>query len=490
MIRNVILLCGVCFSLLFANFTHCNLPLSQYISDFHTNDINNAKNAESNADSATFSSTYMDLQYLSLNLFDVKSTFIHNFIFAPQDMQTLQTQQNAKKSPNIHFTNFHLLPLKSRHPSVKIRGFGKDKIGKQFSDIMLDSTRNRTLATFGVNEVSISQGYTLPLKGTTMEKIEITSAYTILSNNEHRIKAQIARDFRLWDFVFGYDFSNADLSANYSNRIDSSFKNHAIRAKFGLNYNANHKYSANVSYQKGEKSGLLQSYGTLENVWHTPNYDRISAYIFGISRLNPRISLKSKLYYNSFLNISKVERVFSAVDTGFYANAPHSKSTNNYSGGFLESLDFAINKQTNLQLGINLQYDNLKYTSTKWSKERELIANRNVLSNISTTIFAELMQKITHSVRFQINGSYDRNDVFDMMTNNITNNATTMQDWALQGIMYVDLSKAWLIYLNVMKNSQVPRLKDIYMGACGAKMINSYLTESTFIYGIGTCIKW
>lgn len=35
--------------------------------------------------------------------------------------------------------------------------------------------------------------------------------------------------------------------------------------------------------------------------------------------------------------------------------------------------------------------------------------------------------------------------------NNITNDATTMQDWALQGIMYVDSSEAWLIYLNVMK---------------------------------------
>lgn len=72
-----------------------------------------------------------------------------------------------------------------------------------------------------------------------------------------------------------------------------------------------------------------------------------------------------------------------------------------------------------------------------------------------------------------------------MMTNNITNDATTMQDWALQGIMCVDLSEAWLIYLNVMKNSQVLRLNDVYMCVCGAKMINPYLAESTFIYGIG-----
>lgn len=69
--------------------------------------------------------------------------------------------------------------------------------------------------------------------------------------------------------------------------------------------------------------------------------------------------------------VFEVEHVFSTVDTVFYANAPHSNSAGNYSWGFLDGLDFAINKQTNLQC------DNLKYTSTKSKSGRlSLIALR------------------------------------------------------------------------------------------------------------------
>lgn len=41
MIRNVTLLCVVCFSLLFTNFTYCNLPFRNILVIF--NDIDNKK---------------------------------------------------------------------------------------------------------------------------------------------------------------------------------------------------------------------------------------------------------------------------------------------------------------------------------------------------------------------------------------------------------------------------------------------------------------
>ena len=446
------------------------------------------KNADSTPDSTPFASFYDNLQCPSA--FNAKNALIHNFIFFttqnPQNSQTPQTQKKSK-TPIL---NPNLMPLKPRRPSVQIRGSGRTKMGEYLSDITLDSTRNRTLARYGISEVSISQGYLLPLKGTPFENIELTGGYTMLSNNEHRLRTQIRRDYRYWDFAFGYDFSNTDLSANYGNRIDSYYTNHALRAKLGLNHSSQHKYSVNFTYQKGEKSGLLKSYGEIQNVWSTPNYDRISAYILGDSTISSRISLKSKLYYNSFLNISRVERIFGDTEQNLRANAPHSNSTNNYSWGLTEILVFSLGDKSKMRFGVNLRRDNLKYTSKKYGDLGEIIATRTALSDISTTIFAEYAQKITQRTRFSINGSYDRNDMFHSITNNIVANNLTAQDWTLQGVIYVDINDAWIFYINAMKNSQVPTLKDFNIGSCGVRTMNPYSIESTFIYSIGTCVKW
>lgn len=427
-----------------------------------------------------------DSAYYNLNAPFIKSAFVHNFIFYAPDSAISQTH---KKKPKFNL-NPNLMPLKPRRANFKIRGSGRTKMGEYLSDIVLDSARNRTLTNYSVSEVSISQGYLLPLKGTPFENIELTGGYTMLANNEHRVRTQIKRDYRYWDFAFGYDFSNTDLSQTYGNRIDSYYTNHALRAKLGLNHNSQHKYSVNFTYQKGEKSGLLKSYGEIQNVWSTPNYDRISAYILGNSAISSRVSLKSKLYYNSFLNISRVERIFGDTVQNLSANAPHSNSTNNYTWGLTEILVFSLGDSSKVRLGVNLRRDNLKYTSQKYGEKGEIVATRTALSDISTTIFAEYAQKITQRIRFSINGSYDRNDMFHSVTNNIIASNLATQDWTLQGVIYVDVNDAWLLYINAMKNSQVPTLKDFNIGSCGARTMNPYSIESTFVYSIGTCVKW
>lgn len=436
-------------------------------------------------------SNYTNLQ-CPFKRFDAKSAFIHNFIFAtPQsaDLDNARQDSKPKKPKFLSHLNLNLLPLKPRRPNVKIRGHGRTKMGERFSDIMLDSTRNRTLSTFGVNEVSISQDYTLPLKGTPMEKIELTGGYTMLSNNVHQIKAQIGSVKERWDFQLGYDFTNTDLvstKAHSAMQMNPYYQNHALRAKIGLAPNANHRYSVNFAYQRGIQGDLIDDYGDSVKVWNSPNYDRISAYISGDSKFNAYISLKSKLYYNSFLNVSKAS--WRDMTFALNENLQSFNMVDNYTIGLIETFRFEFNESVNVKLGLNLKQDNRKRTAENWSGRNQNL--KKDFSDLSTTIFAEYSQALHSKVRLVINGSYDRNDMLKSVVNNIVANNISEQGWTLQGAIYVDVSDYWVIYLNAIKNSQVPTLKEIPSSLCSARTLNPYSVESIMVYGIGTCIKW
>ncbi|MGX2982790.1 hypothetical protein [Helicobacter sp. 23-1045] len=428
--------------------------------------------ANQNAESTLDSALYNDLQCP----FIPTKYFIHNFIFAQNAQSSQSALDSAPKKPNSTFLiNPNLMPLKPHRARVKVRG--KSKNGVFLSEIALDSARRAAFSR--IDEVSISQAYTLPF-----QQLQLTSAYTMLSNTEHHIKANLARSFYKWDFLLGYDFSNADLSSN------AIYTNHALRARFGLNHNKKHKYSINFTYQKGEKSGLLKTYGDFQSVWHTPHYDKISAYIAGDSAILPSVRLKSKLYYNSFLNISRNERIIGGGEGRIYANIPYQNSTDNYSWGFIGSVAFMPMDGMELRLGVNGRRDNLKYTSMKWGEEREILRTSSATSDISTTIFAEYTQRVNSRVRFLLNGSYDRNDLFHSVVNNTISQNLATQDWSLQGIIYFDINNAWLLYLNAMKTSQVPTLKDSNIGSCAIKTTIPYSLESNFIYSVGACMQW
>ena len=422
--------------------------------------------------------------------FDAKVATSRYFFITQKPAQPAPTPQ--KPHPKYSFTSQispQLLSTQMLKPSVTIKGRGRTKTGMLLNDILLDSTQNRLLNNSIINEVSISQGYALSLDSPLLENIEFVGGYATNANNEHRLNAQFGSDMGLWDWWIGYNFSNTDLYGAHARSLDSQYTNHAFRAKFGLNSGESHKYSINFTYQKGEKRGLLTNDGEVENVWNSPQYDTISAYILGNSKFNERVFLKSKFYYDSFVNVSKMERTWGDSSV-FYANKPYSNMTNNYSFGVLETLQFVLDDNIDLRLGVNLKSDNRKYISTVWSAENELSTNQNDFSDLYTTIFAEYSHAFGDRMRFVLNGSYDRNDALKSIANNVARDNFSLEGWTLQGILYVDLSKYWTLYINAMKNSLVPTLKEIRTSSCGVKTMNPYSLQSTFVYGIGTCLKW
>ncbi len=405
--------------------------------------------------------------------------FIINYPITPQKSHS-KYNFTAQISPQ---------PLGIQTPIVTIKGRGRTKTGMLLNDILLDSTQNRLLNSSSISEVSISQGYSLSFDSLTMDSIEFIGGYTTNANNAHRIKAQFGSDMGIWDWLIGYDFSNTDLSRANARSLDSHYINHAFRAKFGLNSDKSHKYSINFTYQKGKKHGLLKNDGKMKNVWNSPRYDTISAYILGNSQFNERVFLKSKFYYDSFLNVSKMERTLGDSSV-FYANKPHSNMTNKYSFGVLETLQFIFHNNSDLSFGVNLKSDNRKYTSTIWGAENEIFTKQNDFSDLYTTIFAEYSHRFGDGLRFVLNGNYDRNDALKSISNNVATDNLSLEGWTLQGILYVDVGKYWTLYVNATKNSLVPILKEIRTSLCGAKTMNPYSLQSTFVYGIGTCIKW
>ena len=413
--------------------------------------------------------------------FDARFALVQDF-FTPK--------KPPKPRPKYDFISAikpQFLPTQS--PNITIKGRGRTKTGMLLNDILLDSTQNRLLNSSSASEVSISQGYLLPLDSPLLEKLEFVGGYTMISNTQHKINAQFGSDIGLWNFQFGYGFSNTDLSSLATNalNLDSHYTNHLFRAKFGLNSGESHKYSLNFTDQKGEKRGLLTSDGEVENVWNSPQYDKISAYILGNSKFNERVFLKSKFYYDSFLNIAKIERIWG--DSALYAK-PYSNITNNHSFGFVETLRFAFDENIDFRVGVNLKSDNRKYTSTTLNANGELLTNLNDYNDLYTTIFAEYSHAFGDRARFVINGSYDRNDSLKSITNNATADNISLDGWTLQGILYVDISKYVVLYLNAMKNSLVPTSKEIRTSTCGARTMNPYSLQSTFVYGLGTCAKW
>lgn len=165
-----------------------------------------------------------------------------------------------------------------------------------------------------MSEISVSKGYTSPLYGANtlggsvnvitskpLDKLEIYGGYSFISNNEHRVKAQVGSNLGQWYFQIGYDFTNRDslnLSHNFkptaiqtnTQMRNSYYQNHTLRAKVGFEPNENHEYSLNLIYQKGKKGGGIGA-SSSGRLWEWPQYDKITAYILGNSRFNDMVSL-------------------------------------------------------------------------------------------------------------------------------------------------------------------------------------------------------
>lgn len=414
-------------------------------------------------------------------------------------------------------------------PSIGIRGYSTTHIGLFIDGIPMHSIYDRQtdwgqFSSFGISEISISKGYTSPLYGANtlggsvniitskpLDMLEIYGGYSFISNNEHRLKTQIGSNLGQWYFQIGYDFTHRD-SLNLSHRfkptklqpnttkINSNYINHTLRAKAGYSPNANHEYSLNFIYQKGEKGGMIGTSGS-PNLWEWPHYDKITAYILGNSKFNDIISLNSKLYFDSFYNVLKVVGAWdgSKVGTASWAQSsvspatPYTSTYNDYSLGLIETLDFDFSDNINFKVGLNLKQDNHRNTIERWKNGSgaTFVKEKDDQRDISTSIFAEYAHRITDWFRFALNTSYDRNDVLKVIKENIGDKKYSLQGWTLQGILYFDINDYWNIYLNAGKKSKIPTLKERYSSTWGNRIPNPNLApESTVNYEIGTIFEW
>lgn len=417
-------------------------------------------------------------------------------------------------------------------PSVGIRGYSFTHIGLFVDGIPVHSIYDRQtdwsqFSSFGISEISISKGYTSPLYGANtiggsvnivtskpLDKLEIEGGYSFVSNNEHRVKAQVGSNLGQWYFQIGYDFTDRK-SLNLSHRfkpttlqpnttkINSNYTNHTLRAKVGFQPNANHEYSLNFIYQKGEKGGMIGTSGTSANIWEWPNYDKITAYILGNSAFNDMISLNSKIYVDSFYNVLKVVGAWKGnkIDETSWASSkvspskPYISTYNDYSLGFIETLDFAFGDNIDFKLGINLKQDNHRNTIERYKNGNgnggTYTKEKDDQRDISTSIFAEYAQTITKWFRFALNTSYDRNDVLKVVKSNTIDKKYSLQGWTLQGVLYFDVNDFWNIYVNAGKKSKIPTLKERYSSYWGNRVPNPNLApESAVNYEIGTIFEW
>ena len=398
-------------------------------------------------------------------------------------------------------------------PTIGIRGYSTTHIGLFVDGIPVHSIYDRQtdwaqFSSFGVSEISVSKGYTSPLYGANtlggsvniitskpLDKLEIYGGYSFISNNEHRVKAQVGSNLGQWYFQVGYDFTNRDslnLSHNFkptaiqtnTKMRNSYYQNHTLRAKVGYEPNENHEYSLNLIYQKGKKGGGIGA-SSGGRLWDWPQYDKVTAYILGNSRFNDMVSLNSKLYYDSFYN-ELIGRGSVQTNGNLGTNGTFGSIYNDYSLGLIETVDFAFGDNIDFKVGLNLRNDNHNSRDPQ-----KTTYDDTKLTDFTTSIFVEYAQRINNWFRFSLNGSYDRNDILKAIDSNTKTEKVKLQGWTLQGILYFDINDYWTIYLNAGKKSKIPTLKDRYSTTWGNRVPNPNIApESAINYEIGTTFNW
>ncbi|WP_241993672.1 TonB-dependent receptor [Helicobacter sp. MIT 05-5293] len=417
-------------------------------------------------------------------------------------------------------------------PSIGIRGYSSTHIGLFIDGIPVHSVYDRQtdwsqFSSFGISEIDISKGYTSPIYGMNTlggavniitskpkDKLEIDARYGFVANNENQVNLSVGTNMGKWYAQASYAYTDRDslnLSHNFkttqlqptkSDKINSNYTNHTLRAKVGWEPNENHEYSLNVIYQKGEKGGMISANGTSANLWDWPNYDKTTVYLLGNSYFTDKLSLNSRLYYDSFYNnltvkgawdgssINKIDKWAGAkIDT----NNPYVSIYDDWALGGIFTLGYEFDERKNLKVGLNLRSDTHKDETTYKCANGVSDCNENdpmdintKLSDFSTSIFAEYTQRVSQLFRFALNGSYDRNDMLKAVVKNTDDKTYSMQGWTLQGIAYADLSDWAILHLNIGKKSKLPTLKERYSTTWGNRTPNPNLApESALNYEIG-----
>ena len=403
--------------------------------------------------------------------------------------------------------------------SINIRGYSRSYIGLFVDGIPIYSIYDRNtnfnhLNTFEISEISVSKGYTSPVYGmNTMggainiitskpkDKLEVRAKYDFITNNENRAALSIGTNLGKYYAQLSYSLVDRDsinLSSNFtptiyqgkSERINSYYKSHTLKAKAGWQPNENHEYSLNFIYEKGEKGGNISA-TTNSAYWQWPHYDKITAYLLGNSKLTDKLSLNTRLYYDSFYNELKKfgeYRGNGVIGEGAnFATQSGGSIYDDYSIGGIFTLGYDFDEDKSLKGGLSIKQD---YHYSKDPNNATGDDNKK-LRDLSTSIFAEYAQRINQTFRFSLSGSYDRNDMLYAYVGTRNESIVHLQGWTLQGILYANLNEYVMLHANIGKKSMLPTLNARYGSRWGRMTSNPNLQpESAINYEIGSSFEY
>lgn len=380
--------------------------------------------------------------------------------------------------------------------TVFIRGYEAERIGIFMDGIPMHDTYDRNtnfmqFFTFGISEISVSKGYTSPAYGANTlggainmvskkptKDLEIGVAYQFTANNENRINASFGRNLGNSYYMLTYSHLQRDslnLSDDYGNlgpvNLSRTYiKSNQLTGKYGYQPNENHEYSLNFLYQNLTSSSWA-------------HYDRSSFYLLGNSAFSDLLSLNSKLYYYTNMNI------------GTSATAD---KHDDYTIGLLETLKLDFSSNQNLKVGINLKDDRHRRTEVS----NGTTYPRRDYEVLNSSLFAEYALRINDIFRVAFNGSYDRSDGLNIKLQAtrgagnpmLPNKKVSFEGYTAQGILYATLGEHTLLHANIGRKSNIPRMSEVYglsESASASNVPNPNLQpESAINYELGADFTW
>lgn len=425
---------------------------------------------------------------------------------------------------------FYMPPNGSKSGAdINIRGFGEERIGVTIDGIPVGSVYDRftnyaIFDTWGFSQIQVSKGYTSPQYGMNTlggainmlsqkptERLELGFKYGFISNNENQAGVSIGSNLGKYYFQASYSFVDRKtypLSSGYTpsgfqtNREmrNSYVKSHTIKLKAGWQPNENHEYSLNLIYLTSQRGGTGSDTTQDSRLWSWGAYDKTTLYLLGRSKLTEKLSLHSRLYYDTSYNLLKNwNNVYDSLYDDFSVG-----------GIFTFQMDFT--QHNNLKLGLNLKNDNHTNPTDQWALWNRGSAtpightisyNKDIFRDLSTSIFGEYAHRFNDTLRFMVSASYDRNDMLYGLSRNLGNatsgyaiteeriDTNALQGGTLQAILYSDWNDSLQSWFNIGHKTTLPSLRQRFSAANGYLTPNPNLQpESAINVELGTKLDY
>lgn len=235
-------------------------------------------------------------------------------------------------------------------------------------------------------------------------------------------------------------------------------------------------------------------------LWNWGAYDKTTVYLLGRSKLTEKLSLYSRLYYDTSYNLLKNwNNVYDSLYDDFSVG-----------GIFTFQIDFT--QHNNVKLGLNLKNDNHTNPIDQWALwnrgnatpiGRTISYNKDIFHDLSTSIFGEYAHRLNDILRFMVSASYDRNDMLYGLSRNLGNATTNyaiteeqkdknaLQGGTLQAILYSDWNGSLQSWFNVGHKTTLPSLRQRFSAANGYLTPNPNLQpESAINVELGTKLDY